>query len=129
MPTTRAVAKGNIAVSEQRGVRTLQFGPDWIQGAMRISRPNALELDYTRTMMAALLLFPQPRSVLMIGLGAGSLAKFLYYHFAGVRITVVEIDPAVVDVARNYFFLPDDPARLSIALGDGVEFVRACKRQ
>ena len=48
----------SIEVSEQAGVRYLHFGTEWIQGAMRVARPWSLELDYTREMMAALLLRP-----------------------------------------------------------------------
>jgi hypothetical protein len=47
------------------GVRSLHFGSHWIQGAMRIARPYALELDYTRDMMLALLL----RSARRVGRG------------------------------------------------------------
>ena len=45
-----------IEIREARGVRTLHFGSDWVQGAMRIARPWSLELAYTREMMAGLLL-------------------------------------------------------------------------
>src|SRR5437879_4366375 len=71
----------SIEISEQRRVRYLHFGSHWIQGAMRIARPHALELEYTREMMLALLLRSGsrwPRHVLLIGLGAASLTKFLY---------------------------------------------------
>ncbi len=44
----------SIDVREEAGVRTLHFGSDWIQGAMRIARPWNLELDYTREMMVSL---------------------------------------------------------------------------
>ena len=63
----------SIDIREEAGVRSLHFGSHWIQGAMRIARPYALELDYTRDMMLALLLrsgVRWPRHVLMIGLGA-----------------------------------------------------------
>lgn len=120
-------AKALIAVREERGVRYLEFGPDYVQGAMRIRRPCALVLDYTKTMMAALLLCPQPKSALLIGLGAGSMAKFLYRYYPQTRITVVEIDARVVDVAREAFALPDDPARLKIVLEDGGEFLQRAR--
>jgi spermidine synthase len=80
-------------------------------------------------MMAVLLLYPRPRSALIIGLGAGSVAKFLYHHCPNIRITMVEINAQVVDVAREHFCLPDDPVRLSIEVGDGFEFVQASKRR
>ena len=70
---------GAIAVSEERGVRMLHIGGDAIQSAMRLSAPDALELEYTREMLACLLWRDWalwPRSVLLIGLGAGSLSAF-----------------------------------------------------
>ena len=117
----------SIDVSEDAGVRYLHFSEDWIQGAMRIRRPNALELAYTREMMAGLLLRPPPwpREALLIGLGAGSLAKFIYHKLPATRITVVEIDPQVEIVARLHFKLPDDPRRLRVIIGDGAHYMLA----
>lgn len=119
------MAKNTILISEQAGVRYLHFSSDWIQGAMRVRRPNALELDYTREMMAGLLLraAPWPREALLVGLGAGSLAKFIYHKLPKTRITVLEIDPQVEIVARLHFKLPDDPARLRVVIGDGAEYM------
>ena len=119
-----------ILVSEEAGVRYLHFSSDWIQGAMRIARPYALELEYTREMMAALLLRPEPnwpRKVLLIGLGAASLTKFLHRHRPDAKLTIVEIEPAVVAAARQHFRLPDDDARLRIVIGDGADYVADAK--
>jgi spermidine synthase len=119
------MSSNSIEVLEQAGVRYLYFSAEWIQGAMRIQRPNALELAYTREMMAGLLLrdAPWPRDVLLVGLGAGSLAKFIYHKLPHARITVVEIDPQVEVVARLHFKLPDDPLRLRVVIGDGARFL------
>ena len=60
----------SIEILEEAGVRSLHFGSHWTQGAMRIARPYALELEYTREMMLALLLRKGarwPRHVLQIG--------------------------------------------------------------
>jgi spermidine synthase len=119
-----------ILVSEEAGVRYLHFSSDWIQGAMRIARPWALELDYTREMMACLLLRPEPdwpRRALLIGLGAGSLTKFLHRHRPDARLTVVEIEPQVVATAHHCFKLPDEDERLRISIGDGADFVAATR--
>jgi spermidine synthase len=115
----------SIEVSEQAGVRYLHFSAEWVQGAMRIRRPNVLELAYTQEMMAGLLLRdpPWPRNALLIGLGAGSLAKFIYHKLPRTRITAVEIDPQVETIARLHFKLPDDPLRLRVAIGDGARFM------
>jgi len=110
-----------LTVSEERGVRTLHVGGEAIQSAMRLDDPHALELDYTRCMMAFLLFHPAPRELLMIGLGGGSLAKFVHRHLRAVRAHVVELDQRIVAVARSLFHLPPDDARLTVEIGDGAE--------
>jgi len=112
-----------IEISEEAGVRTLHFGSEWVQGAMRIARPWNLVLEYTREMMTSLLLRDAPRKVLLIGLGAASLTKFMYRHYPLAHLTVVEIEPAVVAAARQFFKLPEDPKRLNIVIGDGAEYM------
>lgn len=120
-----------IDISEEGGVRYLHFGSDWVQGAMRIRKPNALELAYTREMMAGLLLRDGlgddpgewPEDVLIIGLGAASLAKFVYHNCPQARIKVVEIAPQVVAAARQFFKLPAEDARFSIHVGCGAQYV------
>ena len=122
----------SIEISEERGVRYLHFGSHWIQGAMRVSRPWALELEYTRYMMLGLLLRPAarwPRHVLLIGLGAASLPKFLYRNRPSAALTVVEIDAAVVRAATQHFKLPDDPRRLAIEIADGHDYVAGTERR
>jgi spermidine synthase len=99
-------------------VRTLHVGGEAIQSSMRLEDPYALALDYTRCMMAFLLFHPEPREVLMIGLGGGSLAKFFYRHFKKTRLKVVELDERVVAAARDHFALPGD---LEVQVGDGAE--------
>ena len=115
----------SIEVSEEAGVRYLHFGSHWIQGAMRLRRTHALELEYTRDMMFPLLLEgPRwPASVLQIGLGAGSITKFLYRHRPDAGLVVVEIDARVIAAAQAHFRLPDDPSRLTIEVADGAAWV------
>lgn len=115
-----------IDISEEAGIRFLHFGSTWVQGAMRIARPWHLELDYTKEMMASLLMRDDshfPRKVLLIGLGAASLTKFLYRNYPLAKLTVVEIESRVVAAARQFFKLPDDPLRLKIVIADGAKFI------
>ncbi len=110
----------SVYVSEKFGVRTLHIGSDTVQSAMRLARPNDLEVAYTRSMMAFLLFNPNPRNVLMVGLGGGSLAKFIYHRLPEVQTTVVEINPRVIAIARQLFHVPPDDPRLRIVVGDGA---------
>lgn len=121
-----------IDISEDGGVRYLHFGSEWVQGAMRIRRPHALELAYTREMMAGLLLRDAdawPRTALVIGLGAASLTRFLHHHCPQTRTQVVEIEARVVAAARQFFKLPDEDQRLAVHVGDGVRYVMETERK
>jgi spermidine synthase len=102
---------------------SLHFRPGELQSLMSVHSPNQLEIPYTKTMMAFLLINPDPVHILMIGLGGGSMAKFCYQHLPNTRITVVEINPQVIAL-RSRFAIPDDDARFSIVCADGADFVR-----
>ena len=90
---------------------------------MLLSDPDQLHSLYARAMMAWLLFKDQPGEVLMIGLGGGSLAKFLLQRFEDCKIKVLEYRRGVVKIARSHFSLPLDP-RLKIKIGDGGHYVR-----
>jgi len=110
-------------VSERFGVRSLHIGSDTVQSAMRIAKPIDLELAYTRSMMAFLLFNPRPSRVLLVGLGGGSLAKFIYHRLPDTAVEAVEISPQVVAIAKHYFQLPAEDSRFSIVVGDGAEHI------
>jgi spermidine synthase len=118
-----------VYVSERHGVRQLHIGSDTVQSAMHIARPHDLELAYTRSMMGFLLFRPVPRRVLLIGLGGGSLAKFIRHYFPESLCEAIEIDPQVLMVARQCFLLPDDDPGLTVSIGDGAEFVAQSGRR
>lgn len=116
----------SIQISEERGIRYLHFGSRWIQGAMRIAKPYTLELEYTRDLMLPLVMRSDaewPKRILLVGLGAGSLTKFLYRTRPRAKLTVVEIREDVVVAAAQFFRLPDDAARLAIEIGDAVDYL------
>src|SRR6266568_8525754 len=97
-----------VEIVEEGGVRLLQIGGNAIQSAMRLDAPDRIELDYVRAMMAFLLFRPDPRDVLMVGLGGGSMARFIHQRMRQTRVTVVEINPGVVAMARRYFHFPEE---------------------
>lgn len=104
------------------GLRSLHFGPGRIQSRMSLRDPDLLVFDYTRLMAAFLLLLPRPRRALLVGLGGGSLLKFLHRHVAGLTLDAVENDARVIAL-REDFRIPADSRRLRVRLADGVRFV------
>jgi spermidine synthase len=118
-----APAQEQVTLSEQDGVRFLHFGSPWIQGAMRLRKPYALELDYVRHMMAWLLFMEPPASILQLGLGAGALTKFCHREFPDTDVTAVEVSESVVTACRQWFALPPDDDRLDVVVADAGPFV------
>lgn len=107
---------------------SMHFDMGSIQSRMCRADPTALELDYTRTMMGFLLVEPNPASLLMIGLGGGSLPKYCHQHLPLADITVVEINPHVIAM-RNEFLVPPDGPRFRVVMDDGAGFVAATDRR
>ena len=118
-----SLRRSSVEVSEQDGVRSLHLGGDAIQSSIRLARPDELALDYTRAMMAFLLFQPLPREVLMIGLGGGSMARYIHQRMPGTRTTVVEINAKVLAAARSLFHFPADDARLKVEIACGADYL------
>ena len=126
--TTRSPRKTELApatVSEHDGVRYLHLGTPWVQGAMRMNKPQALELEYVQRMMAWTLLRPEAelsrgRSV-QLGLGAGAITRFCHGAMR-MKTTVVELNDTVIGVCRAFFHLPHDSARLEVIEGDAAAY-------
>lgn len=113
---------GDINVFESGDTRTLCFGTNVEQSAMRLSDPALLLFDYTRTMMLGALFPPRLRRALVLGLGGGSLARCLHAYFPDCRITAVELREEVAQVAHDWFALPIDE-RLGVYICDAGTYL------
>jgi spermidine synthase len=96
---------------------------DVVQTLIDLKQPERLQHLYARAMMAGLLYPAETKSILLIGLGGGALVHFLNAYFPEVSLDVVELDPAVVKVARDYFGTAGN-ARTRIFVGDGRDFLQ-----
>lgn len=98
------------------------------QSSMIIDQPNALALSYLRTLMAGVSGHEDPQDVLVVGLGGGAIPKFLTEHYPDINVDVVEIDPDVITVARDYFsFRPSSTMRVFAV--DGRLYLREVPKQ
>jgi spermidine synthase len=127
-----------VTFSEEGGVRFLHFGTWWIQGAMRINKPDFIELEYAQQMMAGLL-FLDPNDkrlnqhnkkinqaafhMVQLGLGTGALSKFAHKAFPKAKVTAIDLNPAVIVAARVMFNLPPPNKNLEIIQGDALKYV------
>ncbi len=121
----RSQSRSAVRISEKQGVRYLHLGGPAVQSAMRIRDPYALELEYTRAMLVFLLFHPAPKDLALVGLGGGSVAKFIHRQLPQVFLTAIEIDAEVLAAARSFFLLPPDDERLQVVVGDGAKYVHS----
>jgi spermidine synthase len=112
-----------VTLSEQDGVRFLHFGTEWVQGAMRIRKPDWIELEYAQQMMAWMLFIDNPQNIVQLGLGTGALTKFCYRQFPDSRVVAVELNQSVINICSSMFKLPPDDERLAVLEMDALDFV------
>lgn len=116
-----------VTLTEFKGVLFLHLGTDWIQGAMRLGKPNEIVLDYVQQMMIWMLFADKPSHIVQLGLGSAALTKFCYHHFNDTKVTAVELNPEVIRICRSTFHLPQDDMRLSVLQTDARDYIESKK--
>jgi spermidine synthase len=121
-----------ILVTQKGTTRTLWFvrdsGEIVLESQMDLSAPHRLLVDYTRVMFASYLFIPRPKRVLIVGVGAGSMVRFLQHHAPGLAVDAVDIDPLVIQVAEKYFGTRPG-TRVRLIAADGLKFIRESKQR
>jgi spermidine synthase len=121
----------DIVVTEDNSQRCLQFvGPAALgrESCVYLNDKSRLVFNYTKMMMGALFIQPAPRDILIVGLGGGTLPSALREILPDATITVVEIDPAVVRISREYFDFAVSPT-MKVVTSDGRVFVNDSARK
>ncbi|MDR2142198.1 MAG: fused MFS/spermidine synthase [Deltaproteobacteria bacterium] len=114
----------HITIVEQGGVRTMYLGPtaQEAETSISVADPEAPIFEYPGLMLLALALRPRSRKILMLGLGGGFIPRLCQRYLPEHQLTVVEIDPLVVDLAQVYFgFTPGGNVQVEIA--DGLDYL------
>jgi len=105
---------GSIEVVDyMQEIRALHFGNKTQQSACLLCAPHFLVHKYAQAMTLPLC-WIKPKKILILGLGAGSIANFLHHNYPELIIDAVELRPMVSEVAMNFFFLPTASERLNI---------------
>lgn len=116
----------NILVEDNDDLRCLKFNVKSTktqQSCLLKSQPKKLVFNYTKLLMASLLVNPEPKRILIIGLGGGTMSNILAELYPQSEIDNVEIDPAVIKVARDYFgFFESD--KIKTYAQDGRIFIK-----
>jgi spermidine synthase len=115
-----------LQVYERDGVRTLRS--DRVpQAAVSLSDRQS-PMPYNHTAPAVLLIQPHIRRALMIGLGGGTVGRYLQEHDPTIDVHYIDIDPAVPEMAKRFFFFQPGP-RMRVTVADGRQFLHASKEK
>jgi len=121
-------AFSRIRIRRDGDVRALTFvrdnGQEVVQSRVNLATPHTLQSPYARGMFASYLYQPNPRRVLIVGLGGGAMVRFLTHHEPQVQIGAVEIDPTVVRLAGEYFDVRSG-GNVRIHTADAVAFIES----
>jgi spermidine synthase len=116
----------SIFVYERGSVVTLMFGkrmPAPVQSQVDLKAPRKHMLEYSTMAFCGLLYQPQPKRLLVVGLGGGVIPREMRHYYPEMEIDVVEIDPEIPPIATKYMgFLADDKLRVQVE--DGRVFVK-----
>jgi len=120
-----------IRVLQEDGRRRLQFrrsGNDYEESVINIHQPLKFEMYYYSLMLAGFAHKPDPKRILFIGLGGGTISMAIHHYFPKVQIDNVELDPDVVEVAKKYFGFREDD-NMKVYVRDGRVQVRRLLRR
>ena len=121
-------AFSRIRIRSDGEIRALTFvrddGREVVQSRVSLAEPQTLVAPYARGMFASYLYQPDPRRVLIVGLGGGAMVRFLTHHEPDVQIDAVEIDPVVVRLADEYFGVRSG-GNVRVHTADAVKFVES----
>jgi len=120
----------HITIKEEGENRTMYFGDlgDEAETSINLKNPDKAVFEYPGMMLSALPLCPEGRRVLMLGLGGGFLPMLFQKFLPDYRLTVVEVDLLVAELAQTYFgFCPGD--NVTLHLGDGRAFIEEMEEE
>jgi len=114
---------GNIHIMSDSINYYLTFGNGGQQSGMQVNQPERLLFQYTQSMMLGMLFQPDAEHALLLGLGAGSLAKAILLADENIQITAIELREKVKDFAHQWFLLPKSD-RLTIHIEDAFQYIK-----
>lgn len=117
----------HIRIRARGNVRTMLFvrdtGEEVVESQLDLRRPEELRVPYTQYMFLNYVFQPQPKKVLIVGLGGGSMVHFLQHYDPDVEVEAVEIDPDIVSIAEEYFGVRSE-GNVKIVTADGFDYLR-----
>lgn len=124
----KKTAFDDICVEKEGNILTLYSPSSFKQTAINESNPFLPHLEYARNMILGLVFYPHPKSILVMGLGGGSIPMMFHNIYKQTHIDVVEIDPEIAEIAKKYFYFNTSPG-LQLHIDDASLFVKKSNKR
>ncbi|MES9968859.1 MAG: hypothetical protein ABW092_02425 [Candidatus Thiodiazotropha sp.] len=106
--TTYASNSTGLEICEYDGLRWIRFTDGSIQSVMLIAEPAYPLLSYIQGLICSLLFVQKPTKLLNLGLGSGSIERFILSQFTEMELLSVEIDASLIELSKQHFHIPSD---------------------
>ena len=129
--TSKESLYNNIYVYEDPPYVSMTFGHNrriYTESIYNTHDDRDLPVDYTRFMTASLMYAKDIHSILEIGFGGGRTSWYLHRFLPNVSVTSVELDPAVLELAKKYFGIKDEQ-NFQVVNRDGRLFLSESKER
>ena len=115
-----------VEVFERAPYRLMRFvdAQTLVQGKQHLRVPLDYGLNYLRQQLLASCVHPDPKNVLILGLGVGALPTLCRQIHPNINLTIVELNPAVIDAAQTCFAF-DSKSDCKIVCADAYEWLHA----
>ena len=107
--------------------RWLKFNENIESGIYPYRNEHLNAVNYTDLLHLPLMWVNDPKKILVVGAGGG-VVPTQYFNWYGAKVDVCEIDPAVRDVAMQYFQVPKTPD-IQFLIGDGRQTIKGLKEK
>jgi spermidine synthase len=96
----------DLSIETNANTLELRSNSNTLQSVINVDHPEKLALKNLQYLMAILLFMPQPKRILLLGTGGGSLVHFLRHHYPDSHLTCVDIDGELLDLMHDKMYLP-----------------------
>jgi spermidine synthase len=119
----------DIFINKRGPELTMSFqlkGWNYTESITNLKDADDLVIRYAQNMTVAVAYPQEVKTILMLGLGGGSISTYLGRFMPQTKIDTVELDPGVITAAKTYFGLRDSE-RVRYLEGDGRVFLNRNK--
>ena len=117
---------GQVYVYEEASYRWLSFDEDDVQSSVDLQNQSHIVTPHCQYLLSALE-FIEPKSTLMLGMGAGEMVRYLMAQ-TRCHISAVEANATIIELAKSFFFIPDDSERIEIFNQYAEDFIASTKQ-